>query len=379
MHTRTDQPEKLTPATNEVLMIAIELSAKRWKLAFDDGRRGRARIATIDAWDFDALQHQVGKACRAFNLPEGVRVVSCYEAGREGFSVHRRLAQLAIDNVVIDAASVEVSRRARRAKTDRLDAEMLVSKLAAHRRGERAFSVARVPAPEDEGVRHEQRSLEDLKVERGRHRVRIQSLLLTEGIVSKWSPRVNFAELRTVDGRQLAPSLVERLRSEAKQVELVQQEISRIENARKEAVAKKDPSHRVELVKVLSSLKGIGTTGAYRMVLECFGWRKFANRREVAGCLGLAPSPFASGKVDREQGISKLGNARLRALLIELSWLWVRYQPTSKIARWFDEKFARGAGRSRRIGIVAVARKLAIALWKLIEFGVVPEGALMKT
>ena len=149
--------------------------------------------------------------------------------------------------------------------------------------------------------------------------------------------------------------------------------------ARKAELAKEVPSKQVQNVKLLASLKGIGTTGAFRMVLECFGWRTFKTRREVAGCLGLAPSPFASGKIDHEQGISKLGNARLRALLIELSWLWLRYQPLSKIARWFQEKFAQGAGRSRRIGIVAVARRLAIALWKLVQFGVVPEGAVMKT
>jgi transposase len=313
-------------------------------------------------------------------LPADAEVRSCYEAGREGFSVHRKLVQLGVHNVVIDAASVDVSRRARRAKTDRLDAEMLVAKLIAHHRGERVFAVARVPSPDDEGSRHEQRLLGDLKVERGRHRVRIRALLLTEGIVT-WLPSsaADLTDLRTVDGRPLSPGLLRRIQDEVERLEFAQQQITRIEAARKTALAKEVPTRQVQHVKLLSSLKGIGTTGAFQMVLECFGWRTFSTRREVAGCLGLAPSPFASGKIDHEQGISKLGNPRLRALLIELSWLWLRYQPTSRISLWFQEKFAQGAGRSRRIGIVAVARKLAIALWKLIEFGVVPEGAVMKT
>ena len=377
MLTTTDRPNEVT-TNHPCLMLAIELSSKKWKLALDDGRRARARIATIDAWDFDALVRQVERARAAMKLPADAAIRSCYEAGREAFSVHRRLAQLGIENVVIDAASVDVSRRSRRAKTDRLDAEMLVAKLIAHHRGERVFAALRVPSPEDEGARQEQRSLSDMKVERGRHVVRIKSLLLTEGITT-WSVKGDLTQLRTVDDRPLSPGLVDRVQAEVARFKLVDQQIKQVEVARKAELAKEVPSKQVQNVKLLASLKGIGTTGAFRMVLECFGWRTFKTRREVAGCLGLAPSPFASGKIDHEQGISKLGNARLRALLIELSWLWLRYQPLSKIARWFQEKFAQGAGRSRRIGIVAVARRLAIALWKLVQFGVVPEGAVMKT
>jgi len=378
MLTTTDRPSQST--TKQFLMVAIELSSKKWKLAFHDCCRARARIATIDAWDFEAFLQQVERARAAMKLPSDAGIRSCYEAGREAFSVHRKLVQLGIENVVIDAASVDVSRRARRAKTDRLDAEMLVSKLIAFHRGERVFATLRVPSPEDEGARQEQRSLSDMKVERGRHRVRIQALLLTEGITT-WSASSagNLTELRTVDGRPLSPGLIDRVQAEVARFKFVDEQIKQIESARKAELAKEVPSQQIQHVKLLSSLKGIGTTGAFRMVLECFGWRKFATRREVAACLGLAPSPFASGKIDHEQGISKLGNSRLRALLVELSWLWLRFQPASKIARWFQEKFAQGAGRSRKIGIVAVARRLAIALWKLVQFGVVPEGAVMKT
>ena len=362
-------------------MVAFELSAKKWKLAFHDGRRTRARIATVPAWEFGSVMLEIERARAAMGLPTGTPVCSCYEAGREGFSVHRRLVQLGVDNVVIDAASVEVNRRARRAKTDRLDAEMLVAKLIAHKRGERAFAVVRIPSVEDESRRHEQRQLDDLKQERGRHTVRIKALLLTQGIaIKRWSADEDLSALRTIDERELPPELVQRIRDELARHQLVQEQIARIESSRKVqlAVPESERQPHVDRVKRLSTLKGIGTTGAFRMVLECFAWRKFSNRREVAGCLGLAPSPFASGSINREQGISKLGNAELRSLFIELSWLWLRYQPDSKIARWFAEKFA-PAGRHRRIGIVAVARKLAIALWKYVEFGVEPEGTLMKT
>jgi transposase len=301
---------------------------------------------------------------------------------------------MGIESVVIDAASVEVSRRARRVKTDRLDAEMLVAKLVAHHRGERAFAVVRIPTPEDEGARHEQRHLDELKVERGRLKMRIGALLLTEGIAAACASTAieSLDTLKTIDGRALAPKLIKRLRDESERLQIVQKQIDAIEEARKQALKERKKAHNkdlstqgsetvtgVERVWMLSSLKGIGPTGAFKLILECFGWRKFKTRREVAGCLGLAPSPFASGNMDREQGISKLGNPRLRSLLIELSWLWLKYQPTSAITLWFENRFARGAGRARRIGIVGVARKLAIALWKFIEFGVVPDGAIMKT
>lgn len=380
--------EQQAKANNGVLVVAIELSASKWKLAFHDGRRDRARIATIEAWDFAAFSQQLEKARRAMGLGTEVRVVSCYEAGREGFSVHRRLVQLGVESVVIDAASIEVSRRRRNAKTDRLDAEKLAMKLLAHLRGEKVFSVVRVPKPEDEAVRHEQRELQDLKIERARHRQRIQSWLLLEGVAVSWTDDMleALADMRSVDGRALSRTLIDRIRDEAARLTVVCEQIKRITTERrqqlKDAVSTDSgvvvPEH-VKLVHMLTLLRGIGDVSAQRLVRECFGWRRFNNRREVGGFFGLSPTPFASGSMDREQGIAKLGRGALRSLLIELSWLWLRFQPTSKISTWYAQRFGGGGPRQRRVGIVAVARKLAIALWAFLKFGLVPEGALMKT
>jgi transposase len=378
--------EQQAKTINEVLVVAIELSSKHWKLAFHDGRRERARIATIAAWEFEALSLQIERARKAMSLEREVRIVSCYEAGREGFSVHRRLLQLGVESVVIDAASVEVSRRWRNAKTDRLDAEKLAMKLLAHLRGERAFSVVRVPKPEDEAVRHEQRELQDLKIERARHRQRIQSWLLLEGIPVSWRDDMLDAleEMKTVDGRALSRVLLDRIRDEAARLSVVSEQIKRIETGRRVQLKNVDASDvevskHIKLVHTLTMMRGIGETSAHRLVRECFAWRKFNNRREVAGFFGLSPTPFASGKMDREQGIAKLGRGALRSLLIELAWFWLRYQPTSRISKWYAERFATGGARQRRVGIVAVARKIAIALWAYLDFGLVPEGALMKT
>lgn len=369
--------------------MAMELSKAKWKLGFHDGRRGRARIATVDAWDFAGLMKHVVRARSAMGLAPDAPVTSCYEAGQEGFSVHRRLEQLGIKSLVIDAASVEVSRRARRAKTDRLDVEMLANKLLAHLRGEKSFAVVRVPPVDAEGARHTQRQLQTLKEERARHQVRIGALLLTEGLPLRWSTKLSagLEELRTVDGRALAPSMIQRIRDEAERLELVKKQIARIEQERRESLEAfaADGAHesrdvRTLRVAALAALRGLGTTSAFRLVFECFAWRVFRNRREVGACFGLAPSPFASGSsIDREQGISKIGNSKLRALVIELSWLWLRYQPASKMSQWFQQRFGSAGGRQRRVGIVALARRLIVALWKYVEYGVVPEGALMKT
>jgi transposase len=387
MTTTTNRQAESTTAT---LVMAMELSKAKWKLALHDGRRSRARVVTIAAWDFEALMVQVAKAKAAMGLPAETPVTSCYEAGQEGFSVHRRLEQLGIRSLVIDAASVEVSRRARRAKTDRLDVEMLTTKLLAHLRGEKAFAVVRIPPSEAEGARHEQRELQDLKVERARHRQRIQAWLLTEGIVEPWSAKLleKLDKLRTIDGRALEASMIQRIRDEAERLELVSAQIARIAKERAQALKAVEAMTESEAlatgdlrafrVRTLAQMKGIGATGAFRLVFECFGWRRFRNRREVGAAFGLAPSPFASGTLDREQGIAKLGNGALRSLVIELSWLWLRYQPASKLAQWFQQRFGSVGGRQRRVGIVALARRLVIALWKYVEYGVVPEGALTK-
>jgi len=157
-------------------------------------------------------------------------------------------------------------------------------------------------------------------------------------------------------------------------LQLVKQQVRAIEATRsQELLEGKQP-----LVAQLTRLRAIGAKGAWVLVKEMFGWRTFANRRELAGSLGLVPTPYASGDSQLEQGISKAGNRRVRGLLVELAWGWLRLQPSSALAQWFDRRFASGGKRLRRIGIVALARRLAIALWRYLKNGEIPAGAQLK-
>lgn len=364
---------------SKTLYMSLELSLAKWKLAFSDGGRDRARLVTIEARDFDALKREVERAKRSLNLPSDSRVCSLYEAGRDGFALHRKLIAIGIENIVIDPASIEVSRHARRAKTDTLDAESLVRNLIAFLSGNGRLAVVRVPNPEDEARRQPDREITTLQKEIGQHSKRIQSLLFTEGIaVEDVKPELEkrLGELRTADGRELSGEMVSRIKREFARLDLAKKQLKELSKYREAQV--ECSSKQGDLMKALVNLKGVGKVSAFRIVVEFFGWRNFSNRRELAQAAGLAPTPFASGKLDREQGISKVGNKRVRALMIELAWCWLRFQPDSELARWFNERFGVGR-RSRRVGIVAVARRLLIDLWRYVVSGEVPRGANLKT
>jgi transposase len=373
----------MNPATHEtegsasapVLYMALELSNRSWRLAFSDG--AKRRQVSVPAADLAALAGAVAKAKERFKMPTSARVVSCYEAGRDGFWLHRHLRSIGIGNEVVDAASIEVSRRLRHVKTDRLDGDRLLAKLIRHHAGERGgWSVVRVPSVEEEDARHLHRELGRLKRERMAHRVRMQSLLVTQGIrlTIKRALRLRLGGLTLWDGRSLPLELKAELEREAQRLALVERQIGELEATRRERLQSPRTEAERRIVHLMR-LGAIGPTSAWLLVMEFFGWRAFRNRREVAALAGLVGTPYNSGDSERDQGISKAGNRRVRAMIVEIAWLWLRFQPGSALSQWYRARFAGGGLRLRRIGIVALARRLLIALWRYLEDGVMPQGA----
>jgi transposase len=366
-------------ANEDRLYLAFELSKKSWKLGFSDGRCVRARIRSVEARNFQALSAEIKEAKRHFGLAESVAVVSCYEAGREGFWIHRALTEMGIDNTIVDSASIDVQRR-KRAKTDRLDAESLVRKLVRYHKGEQGvWSAIRVPSREAEDERQLHREIGILQKEQRQHRTRIQSLLFTEGLDVKVTPKLmkNLDELRCWDGTPLPADLRERIRREYTRCEVVGKDLRAVRKLQQERL-KQAATPALEKVQLLQQLCGIAMASSWVFVMELFGWRKFSNRRELAGALGLAPVPYQSGSSAHDQGISRAGNRRVRAMAVEIAWAWLRYQPNSDLSQWYERRFGSGGKRMRRIGIVAMARRLMIDLWRYLEQGLLPPGAVVK-
>jgi transposase len=356
------------------LYMAFELGEKNWKLALGDGVRSPSRY-TVAAGDIAALLECIAKAKARCELVPETRVGSCYEAGRDGFWLHRWLIEHGIDNIVVDSSSIEVNRRARRAKTDRLDGDKLLSMLIRYHADEpRVWSVVRVPTPEEEDARRAHRELGRLGHERTAHINRIRALLVLNNRRVKYVGGRLWQRWWAGHAQELAPRVRAEIERECARLLLVKQQMDMIEAAQRQAVA----AGTEPQVAGLAQLRGIGISSGWVLAKELFGWRRFRNRREVAGCLGLTPSPYASGESETEQGISKAGNRRVRTLMVELAWSWLRYQPQSELSQWFNRRFAGGGKRLRRIGIVALARRLAIALWRYLEHGLIPQGAQLK-
>ena len=300
---------------------------------------------------------------------------SCYEAGRDGFWLHRWLVAQGIDNIVVDSSSIEVNRRARRAKTDRLDGDKLLSMLIRYHAEEpRVWSVVRVLTPQQEDARRAHRELGRLGHERTAHINRIRALLVLNNRRVKYVGGRLWQRWWVGHADELPPGVRAEIDRESERLSLVRAQIRTLEAEQGQAVAAETEPQ----VAGLARLRGIGVRSGWVLVKELFGWRRFRNRREVAGCLGLAPTPYDSGESQTEQGISKAGNRRVRTLMVELAWSWLRHQPESQLSRWFSERFAGGGKRLRRIGIVALARRLAIALWRYLEDGLIPDGAKLK-
>ncbi|MEJ2558021.1 MAG: IS110 family transposase [Anaerolineae bacterium] len=362
------------------LYLAFELGNKEWKLGFTIGQGQSPRRRRIEAGDLAALRWEIGQAKKRFGLPEATPVLSCYEAGRDGFWLHRYLTASGIENLVVDSASIEVNRRAKRAKTDRLDVRTLLSMLIRYHSGEKkVWSVVHVPSVEAEDKRHLHRELGTLKVDRTRHTNRIKGLLAGQGV--RLPVQGDFLErlerVRLWDGSPLPPGLQSRLRREYVCWQFVDGHIQELEAERAEMLrTSSDPS--VAQVRQLLRLRALGENSAWLFVMEFFGWREFRNRREVGSLAGLTPTPYQSGDEMQEQGISKAGNRPIRAMVIEIAWAWLRYQPQSELSLWFLRRFAHGSKRVRKIGIVALARKLLIAFWRYLAFGEIPAGAQLK-
>jgi transposase len=358
--------------------LAFALGESDWEMAFTVGHGQKPRQRTIAARELAALEQEMAKAKRRFDLPEDTPVVSCYEAGRDGFWLHRYLTARGIANVVVDSASIEVKRRKRRVKSDRLDVTKLVNMLIRYHAGEtRVWSVVWAPSVADEDRRQLHRELQELKDEQTRHSNRIQGLLASQGlaldVVDKLLPS-RLATARLWDDTALGADLQRRLVREYERWQFVHRQILDLTKERRRRILC-DDNPFVELVRQLLGLAGIGANGAWLLVYEFFSWRKLQNRKQVGALVGLTGTPYQSGGSEYEQGISKAGSRRMRKMLVELAWCWLRWQPESALSRWYARRFATGKGPARQIGIVAVARKLLIALWRYLERGEIPAGA----
>ena len=363
------------------LYLGLELSQAEWKLGFTIGLGQAPRLRSIQARNLKGLSREIEQAQERFGLSQEAAVVSCYEAGRDGFWLHRYLEKQGVKNAVVDSASIEVNRRFRRAKTDRLDVGKLLNMLVRYHQGEpKVWSVVHVPNVEVEDQRQLHRELMALKREQTHHINRMKGLLASQGVVLEVKRDFveELAAVRLWDGSKIGSGLRTLLEREATRLELVREQIQALEKERKELL-KNSSDPAIEQVRRLLRLKGIGMNSAWVDVMEFFAWRGFHNRREVAALAGLTPTPYRSGESAKECGISKAGNRPVRALAIEIAWSWLRNQPHSQLSRWYRKRFAKGGSRVRRIGIVALARKLLIALWRYLEEGTLPAGAQLKS
>ena len=368
-------------------VLAIELSKKSWIVAVNTPLSDKISRYTLKPCGgkelLDLCERIRTRVAREVKKP--VEIISCYEAGYDGFWLHRLLEAHGIRNYVIDPASLQVDRRARRAKTDRVDAERLLRSLMAYLRGEpKVWSVVRVPSVAEEDDRRLHRERGRLINERIQHVNRIKGLLAIHGIYDYQPLRRDrmqqLERLRTADDRSLPPRLLAEILRELQRLELVIGMIKTIE-AERDAIAsaKTEEAEHTSPKKIqdLAKIKCLGPEFATALVGEVF-YRSFDNRKQLASYVGLTPAHFQSGAMSRDQGISKAGNAKARTVMIELAWLWLRHQPDSPLSVWFRERVGKLKGRIRRITIVAVARKLLIALWRYLENGLVPEGAILK-
>jgi transposase len=381
----TDHAKETTVRSQATTIFAsLELGRARWLVTVSAPGSDKLSRHALKGGDSAALLNLFSKlqasAERKYVAPVSMIVVQ--EAGLDGFWLHRLLLGEGIESHVVDPASIAVNRRHRRAKTDAVDGDLLVRTLMAWSRGERQVcSMVEPPSPDDEDQRRLSRERGRLIKERIQHTNRIKGLLFGQG-VGDYDPlradrRARLATLQTGDGHPLPGRLKTEISRELDRLELVLSQLAAVERERDALLAQATTADPCAVPAMLVRLRGIGPEFASLLWLEAL-FRRFNNRRQVAAYAGLAPSPWQSGGIDREQGISKAGNPRLRHTMVELAWFWTRHQPGSDLSRWFAQRVGQGRGRVRRIAIVALARKLLVALWRYVTQGIVPQGAVFK-
>lgn len=369
-----------SPAPMPCLLLAFELGQRSWKLGFTGGLGQRARVRQIPGGAVGMLANEIARAKARLGVPSEAPVISCYEAGRDGFWLHRYLTAQGMTNHVVDSASIEVNRRARRAQTDRLDLAGLLSLLARYVQGDRrTWRVVRVPTVAEEDARHLSRTLEAVIQDRTRLINRLKSLLATQGVQvhidANFPDPLNAARLW--DGTPLPAGLQERLTYVWTQLQQLDTQLHALKGARLVRPRDLAPS-TARAIAQLQTLRAIGPTGAWVLATEVFGWRQIRNGRQLGALVGLVPAPYKSGETEHDQGITHAGNAHVRRVIVQLAWGWLHYQPASALSQWYQRRFGSGGRRVRKIGVVALARKLLIALWRYLETGLVPDGARLK-
>jgi transposase len=373
-------PTHRAECTAATLYVACELSAKEWLLTMSSGAEGKRQRVRVRPGERGVLRAALAQGTAQCGLPPDAPMRSCYEAGRDGFWPHRLLTTLGVSNVVVDSSSIEVPRRARRAKSDRLDGEKLLRMRLRYWGGEReVWHVVRVPTPAAEDARHASRSLTTLQGERTRYRNRIHSLLALHGVAKRRLDE-RFAAWLTAARDWAGEPLGEELRARLLETWRLLQAVETERRARRRAerarvtagsTAAAATAHR------LAQLRGVAARAATILSDELFT-RDLRNRRQVGALCGLVSAPYQSGKRRLDQGLSRSGIPAVRRIAVQLAWAWLRYQPTSAVSQWYREQFGRGGPGLRKVGIVALARRLMIALWRYVTADVVPAGAQLK-
>lgn len=371
--------------TGGVLYIGLELSKHNWVIGGSIDLN-KVKIKTVTSWDIAGLLEAICHFKDRYNLPSNCVVTLCFEAGLDGFSVYRVLKTYGFEVLMVDSASIETNRRKRKAKTDKIDVQKLTQLLYRFHHGEKnSLKPVRIPSESEEDLRRVHREYERLQKEQTGHSNRILGLLATQGIKllgadirrRDFEGKLKSKQLKTAMGTPLGECLQKELEREYTRYKLVKQNLLQLMKEAKSYLSEQADSKVSQYVTRLMNLKGVGFWGAWKLVTEWFGWRVFKNRKEVGGAAGLVGVPHASGTLDKDQGISKAGNKRIRCLMVELAWSWLRYQSDSNLAQWFYKRFGQGK-RVRRIGIVALARKLLVTFWRYLDKGVLAEDVALK-